>query len=139
MKKFNLGHSQVNKAVLSTFVSDYLEGKLTPTLKSAEPPADNSAPVKVVVGKTFEQIALDNTKDVLLEFYAPWCGHCKSLAPIYDELAEKFSSVKSIVIAKMDATANEVERVCSCFPLVFLPSSCARWTTPVWMSRASPR
>ena len=45
--------------------------------------------LQVVVGETFNQIVNDPTKDVLIEFYAPWCGHCKSLAPKYEELAEK--------------------------------------------------
>ena len=47
--------------------------------------------VKVVVASTFDEIVNDPTKDVLIEFYAPWCGHCKSLAPKYEELASKAS------------------------------------------------
>jgi protein disulfide isomerase family A protein 3 len=64
--------------------------------------------LKTVVAKNFDQVVNDPTKDVLIEFYAPWCGHCKSLAPKYEDLAKKLENEDGIVIAKMDATANDV-------------------------------
>lgn len=50
---------------------------------------------------------MDNDNNVLLEAYAPWCGHCKQLEPIYKELAIKVAGIPNLVIAKIDATANE--------------------------------
>ncbi|KAK1934400.1 Protein disulfide-isomerase [Phytophthora citrophthora] len=94
---------------LIAFEKNYFEGKLTPQLKSADPEDDSEEAVKVIVGTEFQSRVIDNEKDVLLEFYAPWCGHCKALAPKYEELAEKFADVDSIMVAKMDATANEID------------------------------
>jgi thiol-disulfide isomerase/thioredoxin len=42
---------------------------------------------------------------------APWCGHCKQLAPIWEELGDHFAEDKDVVIAKMDATKNELESI----------------------------
>jgi protein disulfide isomerase family A protein 3 len=95
---------------LEKFANDLLDGKLEPYLKSEPIPTNTDEKVKVVVAKQFNEIVNDPSKDVLIEFYAPWCGHCKSLAPKYEELAEKLSDESDIVIAKMDATANDVPK-----------------------------
>lgn len=116
MKKFIYDKGSkgaLTKESMGTFIEDYTAGKLSPFLKSEPVPESNDGPVAVVVGKNFEQIVMDTSKDVLLEFYAPWCGHCKSLAPEWEKLGQRFKSAgaaaSSIVIAKMDATANEVD------------------------------
>ena len=92
---------------LRNFAQQFVNGELEPYIKSEPIPEDNDGPVKVVVGRTFEEIVNDETKDVLIEFYAPWCGHCKSLAPKYEELGEKLKDDPNIVIAKSDGTAND--------------------------------
>lgn len=78
------------------FVTDYLDGNIEAYVKSEVVPEDNDGPVKVVVGKNFEEIVNDPDKDVLIEFYAPWCGHCKSLEPKYKELGEKVNLERKV-------------------------------------------
>jgi len=83
-------------------------GRVDAWVKSAPIPVqDPNSYVVDVVGKTFRNLVLTPEKDVMIEFYAPWCGHCKKLAPIYERLAKKFRKVDSVIIAKMDATAND--------------------------------
>ena len=50
--------------------------------------------VQVLVAENFDSIVNDDSKDVLIEFYAPWCGHCKTLEPKFNELGEKVSKLK---------------------------------------------
>ena len=52
-------------------------------------------PPQVVVGKNFVEVVNNDLEDVLLEFYAPWCGHCKALAPKLEELGEKVYMCKT--------------------------------------------
>ncbi|KAF9336498.1 hypothetical protein BG006_008417 [Podila minutissima] len=64
--------------------------------------------VQVVTDATFEDKVLNSKKNVLVEFYAPWCGHCKNLAPIYEKVGRDFANEKNIIIAKVDATVEKV-------------------------------
>lgn len=91
----------------SSFLTDLEAGELEPYLKSEPLPDNEGKGVKVAVAKNFDELVTKSTKDVLVEFYAPWCGHCKKLTPIYDELGEKMMD-EDVEIVKMDATANDV-------------------------------
>jgi protein disulfide-isomerase A4 len=104
-----------------SFIRRFMKGDAKPRIKSQPVPKKSSGPVTVVVGNTFEKIVLDKSKDVLIELYAPWCGHCKSLEPVYRDLAKRFKSVKRLVIAKMDATANDSPEpyTASGFPTIY--------------------
>jgi len=65
----------------------------------------NKAPtaIHVLDDANFDSIVLDPKKNVLVEFYAPWCGHCKQLAPIWEKLAGVYKGDTDIVIANLDA------------------------------------
>jgi protein disulfide isomerase family A protein 3 len=79
------------------FLTDMKSGKLEPYLKSEPIPADNSGSVTIAVGKNFDDVVTNSDKDILIEFYAPWCGHCKKLAPIFDDLGDKVRNVLTLL------------------------------------------
>nr|CAG4649231.1 EOG090X0438 [Scapholeberis mucronata]SVE93541.1 EOG090X0438 [Scapholeberis mucronata] len=88
------------------FLKDVKDEKLEPYMKS-EPIPDNTTPLKTAVAKNFDEVVTNNGKDTLIEFYAPWCGHCKKLGPVFEEVANALKD-EDVAIVKMDATANDV-------------------------------
>ena len=96
---------------IEAFIAAFAAGELTATVKSEPLPDNEGAAVTVLVAKNFDAIVAPANaagKTILLEFYAPWCGHCKSLAPIYEKVGAHFKARDDIIVAKMDATANDV-------------------------------
>jgi protein disulfide-isomerase A6 len=76
---------------------------------SGEPKAKAGKPsvsdVVTLTADNFQQLVLDSADHWLVEFYAPWCGHCKNLAPEWEEAAQKLAG--SVKLGALDATAHE--------------------------------
>ncbi|NIJ45124.1 thioredoxin 1 [Wenyingzhuangia heitensis] len=58
-----------------------------------------------ITDATFEEVVLKSDKPVLVDFWAAWCGPCRMVAPIIDELTEEYEG--KAVIGKVDVDANQ--------------------------------
>ncbi|KAJ2792658.1 protein disulfide-isomerase precursor [Coemansia guatemalensis] len=99
---------EITEESINAFVKDFIADKLEPSYKSEPIPESNDGNVFVLVSKQFNEVVFDKSKDVLVEAYAPWCHHCRSLVPVYEKLGSILKHNKNLIISKMDAIANDV-------------------------------
>ncbi|CAD8047445.1 unnamed protein product [Paramecium sonneborni] len=100
---------------IKSFIFDFRQGKLEKFIKS-EPLPDYSQEktyVRKVVAFNYDEEVIKNKKDVLLEFYAEWCGACKQFKPLYDQIAYELRDNPNLVVAQINAPDNEISDVYS--------------------------
>jgi len=69
------------------------------------------SPIVSLTDETFDKVVSDPTKNVFVKFFAPWCGHCKALAPKYLEVARMYAGEEDLIVAEVDCTVNT--KVCN--------------------------
>lgn len=67
--------------------------------------------------ETFETEVLQSEKPVLLDFFATWCGPCKLLAPVLDQIAEEHPEIK---VCKVDVDENQ--ELAAAFQVMSIPT-----------------
>ncbi|KAJ4458453.1 putative Protein disulfide-isomerase 1 [Paratrimastix pyriformis] len=72
---------------------------------------DVASSVKPLTPATFDEAVNEN--NVMVKFFAPWCGHCKHLAPDYMKVAESFKDSKKVIVAEVDCDAEANKALCS--------------------------
>ncbi|MDO9260842.1 MAG: thioredoxin [Flavobacteriaceae bacterium] len=58
-----------------------------------------------VTDATFEEVVLKSKQPVIVDFWAAWCGPCRMLAPIMEQLSEEYAG--KAVVVKVDVDANQ--------------------------------
>jgi protein disulfide isomerase family A protein 3 len=118
-KKYVMG--KYSQTAVAEFLKKFASGSLTPHLKSEPIPTKDDGFAKKVVAMTFDQMVNDPSKDVMVVFHAPWCGHCKAFLPKFQTAAEKLQKESKVLLATYDATANDIpdEYSIQGYPTVF--------------------
>ncbi|MDD6225920.1 MAG: thioredoxin [bacterium] len=73
--------------------------------------------VSVITNENFESEVLNSTKPVLLDFWASWCGPCRMVSPIVDEIAQEHPEIK---VGKVNV--DEQPELAASFNVMSIPS-----------------
>ncbi|RFU27684.1 hypothetical protein B7463_g8665, partial [Scytalidium lignicola] len=66
-----------------------------------------SSPVLQVDAKSYDRLIAQSNHTSIVEFYAPWCGHCKNLQPIYEKVAKNLAGLAKVAAVDCDDDANK--------------------------------
>ncbi|XP_072167908.1 thioredoxin domain-containing protein 11-like [Diadema setosum] len=117
-----LDERHLSSVLLKQFIMNYTEAILPRHIQSSFPPpgpTDTQQPdcgsgnpgkvcITEVTTNTYYDLVVDNHKDVLLLYHAPWCGACLRIQHVYLQLAALFQSHHDLTIARINADANDL-------------------------------
>ncbi|CAH8260665.1 unnamed protein product [Arabidopsis lyrata] len=92
---------------IEEFCFGLAHGTVSPYYKSQPIPDNQNASVVAVVGRTFDEVVLKSSENVLLEVHTPWCINCEALSKQVEKLSKHFQGFENLVFARIDASANE--------------------------------
>ncbi|EEU36358.1 uncharacterized protein NECHADRAFT_24347, partial [Fusarium vanettenii 77-13-4] len=121
-RAYPMSTSACNANRIAKHISAFLEGTLTPTIKSEPVPASQPF-LTTLVGSNFDEFVYDKARDVLVEFYVPWCEYCTELHRHMKELGSRYSKLglsKQVSIAVINVDANDVPIEIDSYPSIRL-------------------
>ncbi|KAL1199437.1 Protein disulfide isomerase-like 1-6 [Cardamine amara subsp. amara] len=92
---------------IEEFCSGLAHGTVSPYYKSEPIPDNQNTSVVAVVGRSFDELVLKSSENVLLEVHTPWCINCEALSKQVEKLSKHFKGFENLVFARIDASANE--------------------------------
>uniref|UniRef100_A0AAY4C4V4 protein disulfide-isomerase n=1 Tax=Denticeps clupeoides TaxID=299321 RepID=A0AAY4C4V4_9TELE len=107
--QYQLQSDRLDTLTLTHFCQEYLLGRAKVKMHSEPVPEDwDKKPVKELVGLNFERVVFNDKNNVLVLFYSGWNAESRALFPLWEELAQRFRNHDNVVIARLDATLNDI-------------------------------
>ncbi|XP_035516610.1 protein disulfide-isomerase [Morone saxatilis] len=106
---YHLPSDTLDVDTIKQFCQSYLQGQAKPKLQSEPIPEGwDKQPVKELVGMTLEKVVFNPNKTVFVLFYLPYSQESRAMFPLWEELAEALKEREDVVVARIDASANDI-------------------------------
>ncbi|KAF5658282.1 putative disulfide-isomerase precursor [Fusarium denticulatum] len=124
-RAYPMSEKVFNANRVAKHVAAYLTGSLTPSIKSEPVPEQSTDQpfLTKLVGSNFDDLVFDKSKDVLVEFYVPWCQYCIDLHAVMNELGDNYAKLglsDKVALASINVDANDVPIEIESYPSIRL-------------------